>query len=290
MSLPEIAAFGDYETPDGVLIVGIPVGVGQLTGYHASPAGTPRGTVLFVPGFTGSKEDFRTFLPLLAAQGWDAWAYSQRGQADSAGPEGVENYALELFASDVLEVAAVVGNGARVHLVGHSFGGIVAPEAVMTGPAVFLSLTLLCSGPHGWPGRHSDTTATVAEAGSIGLWNRDNPHTVGVADELLTEDEAFLRLRAARTKSENLLAGAEILRTHSDKSGDIAGTGLPVLIAHGEDDEAWPTDWQRAMAARMGAGYAVIPGGAHSPQVEAPAATAVVLDRFWAEHPATSIP
>lgn len=288
MMLPRIDAFGAPAVPNGISVVGIPAGVGQLTAYHAQAVGESRGSVLFVPGFTGSKEDFREFLPLLSALGWDVWAYSQRGQGDSAGPAGIGNYALQAFAADVLEVAAIVGDGEPVHLLGHSFGGIVAPEAAIANPGAFSSLTLLCSGPNGWPGRHSDTSRTLAEGGSIGLWNRDNPHTLGLADEQLPPDESFLRLRAVHTSSDNLRAGAEILRTHVDRSAEIAATGLPVFIAHGEHDEAWPIEWQRAMAGRIGADYAVIPSGAHSPQLEAPHATAVVLDQFWAQHPTTA--
>ncbi|WP_104110064.1 alpha/beta fold hydrolase [Arthrobacter sp. N199823] len=285
MSLTRIEAFGAPAVPDGVSVVGIQAGVGQLTAYHAEPAGESRGTVLIVPGFTGSKEDFREFLPRLSALGWDVWAYSQRGQGDSVGPPGLENYTLELFAADVLEVAAIIGHGDPVHLLGHSFGGIVAPEAAIARPGGFLSLTVLCSGPHGWPGRHSDTSETLAQGGSIGLWNRDNPHTLGLADDSLTPEEAFLRLRAARTSNENLVSGAEILRTHVDRSAEITATGLPVLIAHGEHDDAWPVEWQQAMAGRIGADYQVIAAGAHSPQLEASGATAVVLDQFWAQHP-----
>lgn len=284
MMLPRIDAFGAAAVPRGVSVLGIPARVGQLTAYHAHAQGQSRGTVLFVPGFTGSKEDFREFLPLLSALGWDVWAYSQRGQGDSVGPPGLGRYTLEIFAADVLEVAEIVGNGAPVHLIGHSFGGIVAPEAAIAHPEAFLSLSVLCSGPNGWAGRHADTSEILAEGGSMGLWNRDNPHTLGLADELLTPDMAFLRLRAARTSSDNLRAGAHILRTHVDRSAEIAATGLPVLIAHGELDDVWPIEAQRAMAVRIGADYEVIPDAAHSPQLDSPAATAAILDRFWARH------
>lgn len=283
MSMSPIDAFGKLATPSGVSVVGLSTTIGQLSAYHAPAVGQSRGTALFVPGFTGSKEDFREFLPLLSNRGWDVWAYSQRGQGDSVGPPGLANYALELFASDVHEVAAIIGHGKPVHLLGHSFGGVVAPEAAIARPGLFRSLTVLCSGPHGWPGRHWETSRTVANSGSLGLWNRDNPHALGVGEQSLTPEEEFLRLRAARTSNENLLMGAQILRTHGDRSDEIAATGLPVLIAHGERDDKWPIQWQRAMAERIRADYAVIPGGAHSPQMEAPVATAEVLNNFWAQ-------
>lgn len=274
-----VPAFGALPIPDGVEAVGIPAAVGTLTALHA-PAPDARGTVLFVPGFTGSKEDFRTFLPLLAAQGWDTWAYSQRGQADSAAPSGVDSYRLDTLAADTVEVARLIGGGRPIHLVGHSLGGVVGREAVITAPEAFASYTMLCSGPTGWPGRHQATTDTVAASGSIGMWNRDNPHTVGQPDSALTPDEAFLRLRAERTSSENLLAGAEILRADRDTTDALRASGVPVLVAHGEFDDAWPIPMQQHMAERLGASYAVIPGGHHSPQLDAPEATASALDAF----------
>ncbi|MFF2050207.1 alpha/beta fold hydrolase [Leifsonia sp. NPDC058194] len=280
MTFAPLPPFGALPVPSGVDVVGLPARVGTLSAFHATPDGDSRGTLLIVPGFTGSKEDFRDFLPLLAARGWNAWAYSQRGQADSAAPAGVAAYALDAFAFDAVEVAGLVGDGRPVHLLGHSFGGVVARAAAIASPASFLSLTMLCSGPHGWPGRHEDTTATVAESGSIGLWYRDNPQTRGLADDALTPELAFLRLRAARTASDNLLAGAEILRSEEDTTEALRATGLPVLVAHGEHDDKWPIAAQRDMAERLGARYSVLAGGAHSPQLEAPEATLAALDAF----------
>ena len=57
--------------------------------------------------------------------------------------------------------------------------------------------------------------------------------------------------------------------------------GLPAFVLYGEDDDAWPTEQQRDMAARLGAERNCIPGAAHSPNVEAPATTALALTKFW---------
>lgn len=281
--------FGAMPLPPGVETVGITVQPGLLTALHAPAQGAARGTVLVVPGFTGSKEDFTEFLPLLAERGWDAWAYSQRGQADSAAPAGPQSYELGALAADAVELADLLRRrsegGAPVHLVGHSLGGIVAAAAAIASPSSFTDLTLLCSGPHGWAGRHQDTADTVWLSGSLGLWIRDNLHAVGRPDSEITEEEAFLRLRARRTSSENVLAGALLLQHHEDRVAELAATQLAVLVAHGEFDDEWPIADQRDMAERLGARYRVIPGGFHSPQREAPAATAVALDAFWAGMP-----
>jgi pimeloyl-ACP methyl ester carboxylesterase len=271
--------FGALDLDPRIRVVGVPIGVGALTGLHVVPRGEPRGSVLLVPGYTGSKEDFRLLLPLLAERGWEALAYSQRGQADSAAPAGVEEYALDAVAADAAEVAALAGH--PVHLLGHSLGGVVARAAAITAPTVFASVTLLCSGPHGWPERHRDTERIARTSGSGAIWDRDNPHTIGRPDGELTPDDAFLRMRQRATADDNIVAGARILRDEHDTTPELRATGLPVLVAHGVWDAAWPIPWQRAMARDLGARYAVIPDAHHSPNLENPPATAALLDEFW---------
>lgn len=275
-----IAHFGGMPMRPGSEAFALDVGVGALTALRARPSGEPRGVVLWVPGFTGSKEDAHEILPRLADAGWDAWAYSQRGQADSARPAD-DDYSLGALASDAVEVARLVGAGAPVHVIGHSLGGVVARAAVIREPAAFASLTMLCSGPKGWPGRHDSTTETVAQAGSLGLWERDNPEKVDASDEEIGAFEAFFRHRAAATADENLLQGAELLRSEEDTTDALRATGIPVLVAHGEHDDKWPIEWQHEMAERLGARYVVIPGGAHSPQAEAPEPTLAALASFY---------
>ncbi|TFD83777.1 alpha/beta fold hydrolase [Cryobacterium fucosi] len=281
---PTVPPFGALPIPpaDAVEHLGLDLPVGRLTAIRSRPAGPVRGVVLLVPGFTGSKEDFTAFLPMLAELGWDAWSYSQRGQADSAAPAGPDDYTLDLFAGDVVAVAELVGAGRPVHLLGHSFGGVVARAAAIASPGSFADLTMLCSGPHGWAGRLERESEIIRSKGSAGWWNADNPHTVGRPDAELTADEAFRRLRMGRTSDDNLIAGAGILADETDSTGELLETGLPVLVAHGAADLAWPTGWQQTMALLLDGQYAVIQDAAHSPQLENPAATAAVLDGFWA--------
>lgn len=275
-----IEHFGGMPLREGSDAFALELPAGRLTALRAVPVGGARGVVLWVPGFTGSKEDAHEILPRLADAGWEAWAYSQRGQADSARPVD-DDYSLAALAADAVEVARIVGARTPVHLIGHSLGGVVARAAVIQEPARFASLTLLCSGPKGWPGRHDDTTETVARSGSLGLWERDNPGDVDATDEELGAFEAFFRHRAAATADENLLQGASILRSEEDSTDALRATGVPVLVAHGEHDDKWPIPWQRDMAERLGARYVVIPGGAHSPQAEAPEATLDSLTSFY---------
>lgn len=282
------APFGGLPLPAGLELFEVETPAGALTAFEARPEAPARGLALFVPGFTGSKEDHRFLVADAARRGWHAASVSNRGQADSAAPSGAENYTLRAFAADVLavartlldrDVASEIQDSARperLHLVGHSLGGLIARAAVVASPEFFESLTLLCSGPAGRAGRHQAEADYVAAHGTLALWDRDNPRGA------TTVDERFVRDRMAATSDDNFVGGNAVLQSAPDITAELVATGVRALVAHGDADDAWPIDGQRDMAERMGAEYAVIPAAGHLPNVENPTYTARLLSDFWA--------
>jgi pimeloyl-ACP methyl ester carboxylesterase len=245
------------------------------------------GSVLLVPGFTGSKEDFIALLHPLVAAGHEVLSYDQRGQYETTGPEDPSAYRLDELATDLRSIAATLP--APTHLVGHSFGGLVARLAVLQQPTAFASLVLLDSGPAALPteaerARLTMLVGALAEHSADAVWaamqalarleGREQPADPEVA--------VFLQRRFLANSTTGLAAKAEHLLTERDRVDELAATGVPVLVAYGENEEAWPPPVQAEMAQRLRASHSVIAEAAHSPNVERPDATATLMTRFWA--------
>lgn len=257
-----------------------------VAGWDASPGTERRGTALFVPGYTGSKEDFAPLFDPLTDAGYRVVAIDQPGQFESPGPDAPHGYTVEWLAGVVRTVAAALGDG-PVHVVGHSFGGLVARAAVLDAPTRFRSLTLLSSGPAAIVGARRDRMTRLEPLVPLGMAAvydamdeaaRRDPHWREPSPEL----QAFFRTRFLASSAAGLRGMGDALTTEPDRTEALAATGVPVLVCYGENDDAWLPPVQADMAERLGARHAVIPGAAHSPAIEHTARTVEALTAFWA--------
>ncbi len=246
-------------------------------------------TVLLVPGYTGSKEDFQPLLRPLAGAGLRAVAIDQRGQYRSAWARTEAGYQLSALAADLVALAErLVADGAPVlHLVGHSFGGLVARDAVLSRPELFADLVLMGSGPAAIAGNRrallDSGERVLAEGGMQRLWEHIEQQTQADPRYLRPAPalHAFLHERFLATDPVGLRVMGDTLRTAPDRTTELAALGMPILVLFGEQDDAWPPEVQTEMADRLAAPVTVIPGAAHSPAVENPAGTVRALLDFW---------
>jgi pimeloyl-ACP methyl ester carboxylesterase len=288
----------------GITLVPLPTHRAALAGgdlaYLDVGPPAPVATAVFVPGYTGSKEDFALLAAPIAEGGVRFVAIDQRGQFESVGPDEEAAYRVPALAGELLEFVASLGAGpgagpsagpgaGPVHVVGHSFGGLVARAAAIRAPEAFASLTLLDSGPAGLTGPRVDRMQALEPLlhthGPEALFEAILGRAPGTPDDELT---AFLRRRFLASSLTALRVMGQEVTDEPDRVAELRATGLPFLVACGEQDDAWTPETQRDMAERLGAPFAVIAGAIHSPAAERPAETARALLDFWRAAPSSA--
>lgn len=230
----------------------IPVGDLIFEATTAGPAAGP--AVLLLHGFPQTSHCWRHLMPELAAAGFRAVAFDQRGYSPGARPEAVEAYAVPRLVADVLGVADALGHP-RFHLVGHDWGGVVAWRVAALHPERVISLTALSTphpaafaaamvDPDGDQARRSSYFAVFAAPGAESAF--------------LAEDAALLRsvFEGSGIAPEDIQVYVDALRTPADLRGPLnyyrallsrasglaGGNGrvaAPVLYAWGARDPAF---------------------------------------------------
>lgn len=272
-------------------------------------AGSPeKGTALLLPGFTGSKEDFISLHEPLAAAGYRTVAVDGRGQYETPGPTDDETpYAQAELAQDVLaQIDALTGSltgglphdpahgpvdgpQARVHLVGHSFGGQVARAAVLLDPSRFRSLTLMASGPAEISPSQQQRVKLLRDALAVmdmgQVWEAiqalEPPEDAAGDLDAGLEDQDDLKRRWLGNSPAQLIAAGRQLCEEPDRVAELAAVGLPVHVLSGERDDTWPVPLLDDMAVRLDAHRTIVPGAEHSPNSDRPRETAEALGAFW---------
>ncbi|MFE9439351.1 alpha/beta fold hydrolase [Streptomyces sp. NPDC006602] len=253
----------------------------------AAPGVEPKGTVLLLPGFTGSKEDFTLLHQPLAGRGYRVVAVDGRGQFESDGPEEDESaYTQAELARDVLAQAESVGT--PLHLLGHSLGGQIARAAVLLDHSPFLSLTLVASGPAQISDSQQQRVKLLRDAldvmGMAEVWDAilamGPPEEVGGPARGIGGME-LLRRRWLGNKPAQLRATGRQLCTEPNRVAELAAVPLPFHVLSGARDDTWPVTLLDDMAVRLGARRTVVPGAEHSPNADQPLPTAHALADFW---------
>lgn len=194
-------------------------------------------------------------------------------------PAAREPFTVDELADAVLALVDSVGGGS-FHYAGISLGGAVGIALGLRSPRRVASLAVICSAPRigepsAWEARAAQVrasgTASVV-AGSAERWfapgylERDSGHGAAALTELLgIDDESYALCCEA-------LAGF-------DERARTAALAMPTVFVAGELDAPVPAAELAHMAADAGARFEVIPGVAHLPSIEAPAAVARLLEQ-----------
>ena len=262
--------------------------------YEAAGAGEP--VVCIHGAFVAD-----TFRPLLAepslAERYQLVTYHRRGYAGSGHTPGPTSIAQQ--AADCRNLLGRLGIG-RAHVVGHSFGAIVALQLALDAPEIVHSLVLIEPGlPIG------DGAETYREALARG---RERYREVG-AEEVVAE---FLRARwpGYRDPLDRALPGAfaqavadaktwfeaEVAAQLAWRFGEAEARRItrPALsVLGGESAALWARfgETHRWLLATLPRGEGlVLPGATHFPQFQNPRGLAEGLADFFARHPLAAQP
>ena len=250
---------------------------GELLAVQVYEPKERRGDALLIHGYTGSKEDFADIGPLLAARGYRVATADNRGQHESSHSQRDDAYTIASLACDAIALADHF-DLQNPHLLGHSFGGLVAQRAAVMAPKRWASLTLFCSGPGAIPAlpELSLTIEVLQSMSMVDAWEqyRDTEAQADPTYELMKRRWAMSDPRSVITHARHLLNEPSII-------AEARATGLPTHVVYGENDDAWPLEMQDQMAADLGAPVTVIANAGHCPNEDQPAVTAMVLADFW---------
>jgi pimeloyl-ACP methyl ester carboxylesterase len=234
-------------------------------------------------------------LDRLADGGWHVVAPDLRGHGNSDHPAVEEAYDLELFADDLWALADALG-WARLVLLGHSMGGMVAQVAALRHPGRVEALVLMdtsCGAPEGIDAGDLDLgVAIVREHGMQTLYELQAAR----AEEEVLATPASLRLLAERPGWEEfgrrkfLASAPEMwasmapkMLSQSDRIDALATLTMPVLVIVGEQDRPFIGPSERMAKAIPDARLVVVPDAGHSPQFENPDAWWDALTGFLEE-------
>lgn len=276
--------------PPGARRVELALSSGPLAALEAvpNPAADAGAELVCVPGFTGSKEDFLPLLAPLMRAGVRVLSIDQRGQCDSPGLPPRQPYTLRGYGEELRELIQQRARpGVAVHLLAHSFGGYVARQALIHGPALPLaSVALLGTGPGAVPRPAADRVRLFLSLSRV--------MTPVFGNRVLMLDrhpdpavQAFIRHRIRGNDIRALRAMARWLLDEPDRVDALAARlrrdELSCFVLCGAEERTWRVPEQRRMAQRLGAPFVAIPGGGHSVNVEQPRRLAEALLGCWAK-------
>lgn len=258
----------------------------EVTGEPEAPP------LVLIHGFGGSLHSWRRVAPELAAAGYRVIALDLPGFGYSERPHAPWTYTPEGQAETVAELLprVGVGEGERIHLAGHSFGGGVALAFAAARPGRVSSLVLV------------DSTLPAFSRAPRADWPLYRPLTYFLIRTLGLR-RVFVRAALEKAFHDDSLVTRELVDEYRDRlllrgpagayrgltgplpqerlAVDLAEVAPPTLVVWGEEDALIPIRAGRAAAEAIPrARLRTIPGCGHIPMEECPAALVEAMVEF----------
>ena len=244
-----------------------------LTAYHDEGSGD---ALLLLHGFTGSKLDFHDQLQWFTDR-HRVLVPDQRGHGESSNPGRSDAYSLDILADDLggfLDALDVQ----RVHLLGHSMGGMVALRFALRYPRRLASLILMDTAAEPltlFPAALREQLAAGVRANGCGF-RLDAMRAMPMSDaqargrDFLGETEHWRRieLKLSQMDPEAWIALGDEMSKQMSLLGELASIAVPTTVIVGAYDSPFVEPSARMAAAIENARLETIPLAAHCPQYE----------------------
>lgn len=225
--------------------------------------------------------------------------YDQLGAGRSDQPSDTTLWRIERFMAELDSVRAHLGLR-EIHLLGHSWGSMLATDYVLGGAEGVRSLVL--AGPAlsaaRWEADADTLIATLPDSLQEAIRTHEEAGTYSAPEFQAAMQAYYARYLTVRggpaVDSTWAHLGAELygymwgpseftptgtLRSY-DRTPRLGELDLPVLYTTGELDEARPTTVAYYQSLTPGAELSIIPGSAHLTTIDAPEAFADTVSRF----------
>jgi len=242
--------------------------------------------LLLLHGFTGSKLDFADEV-LRLAQTHRVIAIDNRGHGESSNTGDPDTYRISTLVEDLASFVGALGLS-RIHLLGHSLGGMVAMRYALVAPAQLASLVLMdtSSAPMamGASAREAfaNSLTSLGVDGMVAMMRRRTaPRQIQNGINQIGEAEHWRRIETKLTQMDPVAfhaLGMELSGVAA-VTDQLSGMKLPTTIIVGEADDPFVAP-SRLMAETInGAVLEQIEDAAHSPQYENREAWRAAIDR-----------
>ncbi len=248
-------------------------------------AGEGERAFVLVHGFTGSRDDFREQLPELAKLGRTI-ALDNRGHGGTTNSGKPEVYTTANLAEDLAAALDALGL-ARVDLLGHSLGGMIALRFTLAHPERVASLVLMDTAARSlgrlMPEKLRDALAAFVRANGVGAMvarmreaqaRSERPRAAVRCEERMGSDSFWARIQSKHDAMDPIAwdALSVALAQHESLLPRLGEIRAPTLVLVGEEDALFVPAAQELAAGLPGAKLVTIPNAAHSPQLENPEA------------------
>lgn len=277
----------------------------QVTYPEGNADGSP---LVILHGGPGLAHNYMATMTDIARTGRPVVLYDQLGCGNSTHlPDAPANFwNVELFVDELRNLVSTLGlvNEGGFHLLGQSWGGMLAPEYVLAHPAGVRSLTLADSPASMdlWvkstnllrsrlPADLQETLTLHEHAGTT-----DHPDYLRAVDAFYRRyfcrldpwpeavNESFAQMDADPTVYQTMIGPSEFHITGTLQGWNIVDrlhqVTLPTLVLAGEHDEAQPFAWEPFVQRIRGAQHHVFPATSHTPHLEARAEFTRIVTNF----------